>query len=176
MINCYDRHSAYRCIQYYYGNRTTKRHKIPLMCHINQGLQIMKAFAACELSQRAFCIHPMVQDESVKGLFKDYLIRDAGGAVYEIAENYSRVANAYLARTEHENGVPDSAALQIMLQDKRIKDMLIADKIQNYSSFLQHHLSTHEHAGLLVRYFEWWLEQLGIDEGLFYSWHKSLKE
>lgn len=54
--------------------------------------------------------------------------------------------------------------------------MLIADKVQNRNDFLNHHRVTHPRSGELDRYFDLWLERLGVTEAQFERWVVELSQ
>lgn len=149
----------YRCIAEHYGARTARRSGVLLMRHIDQGLAILEAIGASEAAMRAFCLHPLLQADA--DLAANYprvgeLTEDPH--VIALVMEYRHIANATLstraiARAEE---IPLSPLAEV-------NEMLVADKVQNRRDFLQHHAATHARAAELTRYFELWLERLGVD-------------
>jgi hypothetical protein len=148
----------YQRIADHYGTRTTKRTGVPLMRHIDQGLAIMNAIVASEPSQRAFCLHPLLQTDAdllenyprIRGMTED-------PHVIVLALEYRHVANAALSTRAI------ATASEIVLSPlAEVNQMLVADKVQNRSDFLRYHAATHPRAAELTRYFELWLERLGV--------------
>jgi hypothetical protein len=68
---------------------------------------------------------------------------------------YRRVANSYLSKDKVTDFVGFSCP--------EIKEMLTADKIQNYKDFLLYHKDTHPRSAALESYFHNWFELLGVD-------------
>ena len=68
---------------------------------------------------------------------------------------YRRVANSYLSHDVPEDFVGFSC--------EEVKQMLIADKVQNYKDFLIYHSETHPRKEELDFYFNKWFEFLEID-------------
>lgn len=64
------------------------------------------------------------------------------------------------------NGVPTPGPLA------DVRDMLIADKIQNYKDFIIYHRGTHPRSDELDTYFEAWLRVLRVDN--FQEWFDNL--
>ena len=148
----------YQRIAEHYGTRTAKRSGVPLMRHIDQGLAILNAIGASEAAQRAFCLHPLLQAD-VDLAANAPRIGELTSAPYVIvlALEYRHIANATLSTRAiaSANDIPLSPLAEV-------NQMLVADKIQNRSDFLQHHAETHPRAADLTRYFELWLERLGV--------------
>jgi hypothetical protein len=161
----------YQRIADHYGTRTAKRSGVPLMRHIDQGLAIMNAIAASESSQRAFCLHPLLQADAdllenvprIRGLTAD-------PHVVVLALEYRHIANATLSTR-----VIASADEILLSPLVEVNQMLVADKVQNRSDFLRHHAKTHPRAKELTRYFELWLERLGVSRQT-YAWLVDVAE
>lgn len=47
---------------------------------------------------------------------------------------------------------------------KEVRDMLVADKVQNYKDFLLFHKDTHERSNALDKYFNLWIDKLDAKE------------
>ena len=50
---------------------------------------------------------------------------------------------------------------------KEVRQMLIADKVQNYADFLTYHAHTHSRSKELDFYFKHWLAQLDVSRDLY---------
>lgn len=70
------------------------------------------------------------------------------------AMEYRRIANSYLSKNRPEERIPCSI--------KVVNEMLIADKVQNYTDFQEYHFGRHERSAELDTYFKNWLAVLGI--------------
>lgn len=84
--------------------------------------------------------------------------------VIALALEYRNVANAALSTR-----VIASASEIALSPLDEVNAMLVADKVQNRADFLAHHAAVHPRARELARYFELWLERLGIDETRYQS-------
>lgn len=154
----------YAAIQEHYGTRRAERSQVMLMEHINQGLRILQAIGADYATQCAYCLHPLFQNDA------ELLSTGVGYAHYSknpysimLVMEYRQQANAWLsdkvrssAGAIYHDGEPHPGPLF------EVKNMLIADKVQNYKDFLLHHFTTHERAQELDFYFMRWLKVLGI--------------
>ena len=68
---------------------------------------------------------------------------------------YRWVANSYLSK----NTIDDFVGFTC----EEVKQMLIADKVQNYKDFLLHHKETHQRSDQLNEYFNNWFDLLKIN-------------
>ena len=148
----------YAAIAREYGERRAKRSQVPLIQHIDDGLTVLEAIGASEAAQRAFCLHPLLQDDAAYAANigrTSELTDDAH--VLMLTLEYRRVANAALSSREL------ASAADIELSPiGEVNEMLVADKVQNRRDFLRHHLGSHPRSEILERYFELWLERLGV--------------
>jgi hypothetical protein len=155
------RHTCeYRAIATHYGSRTAQRSGIRLIRHIDQGIAILESIGAGERAMRAFCLHPLVQsDTDLAASYPRIGELSDDPMVIVLALEYRNIANATLSTR------PIGSAADIPLSPlPEVNQMLVADKVQNRSDFLVHHAATHPRTAELARYFELWLERLGIDE------------
>jgi hypothetical protein len=163
MTNPIRRSVEYKSIAREYGDRRAQRSKVPLILHIDEGIVLLEAIEASETAIRAFCLHPLLQDDAsyaanmprVSDLTDDM-------TVLATALEYRRVANAALSHREYR-----SAADIVLSEVRDVNDMLVADKVQNRKDFLRHHVDSHPRSAELDRYFRLWLERLGIDEARY---------
>jgi len=153
----------YRRIAEHYGTRTTRRSGVLLMRHIDQGLAMLRAIDGTETAMRAFCLHPLLQsDADLAANYERVGNLAADPWVIVLAIEYRSVANAALSA----RGI--AKASEIALSPlAEVNQMLVADKVQNRSDFLMNHAATHPRRRELARYFELWLERLGVDEAQY---------
>ena len=154
---------AYEIISKHYGDSVATRSQVPLMNHIDEGLQILACLGATELAKDAFCIHPIVQIAILDNnqVPDDVLELESFPLAYE----YSMKANSYLCckETDYVTSVEDIYNIVgDMTHDCRL--MLIADKIQNRKDFTRFHKGTHERSDQLTAYFDLWLQYLFTQE------------
>jgi hypothetical protein len=156
----------YSAIAAFYGSKQAIRSGLPLINHINQGLQILDAIGSSTRAKEAFCIHPMLQDdEPLQGALQadsEFAKWALDPAPVVLAMEYRSVANAYLS--QHFQGDDDPIALSVVAE---VNHMLIADKVQNRKDFEIYHLGSHPNSDVLARYFQNWLRRLGISEGRY---------
>lgn len=143
----------YEAIAAFYGDRRAKRSGVRLMQHIDEGLMLLREWDATDLAKRAFCLHPIVQnDEDVDVTWSD---------AYPLACEYRDRANAFLCRPE-----TDYITRYRQLKDvvgtmsRDCRDMLLADKLQNWKDFRLYHAETHPRKGMLGGYFPLWVHYL----------------
>lgn len=151
----------YLAIARHYGERTARRSGVPLIRHIQHGLAILDTIGATERAMRAFCLHPLVQEDAALRA-QDLSALTADVHVMALAIEYRSVANAALSTRLLASA--DDIRLSPLTE---VNDMLIADKVQNRADFLAHHAGTHPRSAELDRYFRLWLERLGVDEGRY---------
>jgi len=137
----------------FYNTRVAKRSQVPLINHITEGIDILKTLNASTLAIKAFCIHPIVQNN--EGIDCSHL--DS----YTLAVEYKSKANSYLCKAETD-WIKDILDISNVVGDKSIDcaKMLYADKLQNRKDFLIYHYSTHHRGQQLLRYFNLWLSYL----------------
>jgi hypothetical protein len=145
---------ALNTIKAVYGDRVARRSQVPLMNHITEGLQILDMIGAPWVVKQAYCLHPILQSD-------DDFRRDKAGVIPMelidaaiLAMEYRWVANSYLSNKKVSDFVGFSC--------DEVREMLIADKVQNYKDFLIHHKATHPRSQELDEYFNNWFELLEI--------------
>lgn len=151
----------YQLVQDFYGNDRAARSKVFLMNHIDEGLAVMALVGATSEAMRAFCLHPLIQDDNG---FATYLARLAqvqitepsGAYVLALAVEYRSVANEYLANVGMRPGGIRLSPI------KDVNDMLIGDKVQNRKDFELYHKGTHRNSDRLTEYFQQWCGALGV--------------
>ena len=147
---------AYKLIEEYYGDKTTKRSGVRLMNHIDEGLEILDNIGATDIVKDAYCLHPILQSDED---FNNNLKMDYKGIDIEsilLAIEYRRVANSYLSTMTMDSFVG--------FTNEEIKQMLYADKVQNEKDFKIYHEGTHPRSKELREYFDNWLNVLLKDE------------
>lgn len=149
--------NEYRLIESFYGNKKANRSKRFLMNHIDEGLAIMTHYNASEEAKKAFCIHPIIQNDADLKANWQWITNEVSPEVLGLAMEYRNIANAYLSNRTIES-LHDIALSPL----DEVNIMLKADKIQNYKDFLKYHLETHERSKELAHYFNNWLQKLHI--------------
>jgi len=156
----------YGLIKEFYGTGCAKRSGVPLINHIDEGLEILDWLGADQFAKGGYCLHPMVQnkidlDQNIDRLRQIVGIEDS----LDFALRYRQVANLYLCKESTDvwdrSDVRDVIMRCYGLLDTRVRYMLIADKVQNQKDFLQYHYGTHARSEQLKKYFEIWLDVLG---------------
>jgi hypothetical protein len=146
---------AFTTIKLHYGDQVANRSQVPLIKHIIEGLFVLDAIGSNAVTKAAYCLHPILQSDN------DFVSHKIGFIPAELidaailAMEYRRVANSYLSKNKKEDFVGFSCP--------EVKQMLIADKIQNYKDFLKYHKATHERSKELNEYFNNWFNILNID-------------
>lgn len=171
---------AYQMICKFYGKKTAKRSKVPLINHIEEGLNVMARRKTSALAQAAYCLHPIVQSDEALACFLspkgdspawDFRSMAISYRSIVLAMEYRRVANSYLSKD-----LP-SSLVQSPISD--VWEMLLADKIQNRDDFHRYHHATHPRSKELTEYFENWMNilkaKLGITDDDINELTRSLK-
>ena len=153
----------YFLIADYYGKRVATRSRVPLIDHIHEGLTIMERRGASEVAKRAYCLHPLLQNDA--DLEANYLLvsRVAAPQAILLAMEYRNIANAYLSQRAVAS-IKESIAEIALSPLVDVQEMLIADKCQNRKDFLRYHLDSHPRSTILDQYFKNWLARLGVIE------------
>lgn len=158
----------YKLVTEYYGNRQSRRSRVYLMNHIDEGLAALSMNGIKdEIAYRAFCLHPLLQDD--QPLYQFYHQADGNTLdprVLIAAVEYRNIANQYLSKRTISN-LEDINLSPI----DSVNNMLIADKMQNYKDFLLYHSNTHDQRIRLTEYFHDWLQRLNITKQSFNSWY-----
>jgi hypothetical protein len=147
--------AAYRLIQHEYKGNGAARSSVPFIYHIDEGGAILEKLGASNIVKDAYYLHPLLQSDTD---FVNNKSMDFEGVSTEsiiLACEYRRVANSYLSYMEPEDFVGFTC--------DEIKQMLIADKIQNYKDFREYHYGTHPRSEELQSYFMNWFNILGIE-------------
>lgn len=150
---------SYKLISDHYNVRTAKRSGVPLINHINEGLIILDALSESQAAKDAFCLHPMVQDDSELAETWQLVTRYVTDPLtIMLAMEYRSVANDYLSAKVN-------SGQEIRLSPLvAVNNMLIADKVQNRKDFERYHKGTHPRSAELDVYFKQWLARLQVSE------------
>ena len=152
----------YTAISMYYKNGRAERSGVRLMNHIDEALFILDQIGAPEIAKKAFCLHPILQMEPDR---LPEVSRDIGGGIDQravaFAAEYAEVANGYLS--SH----PKREELMPLGTSDVVKQMLIADKVQNRKDFELYHACSHPRAERLAEYFGEWLAALRVTESSY---------
>lgn len=153
----------YAAICQFYGNRRAERSGVLLIAHIDEGLALLDQIGAPQRAKEAYCLHPLLQDDSaLLGALapeSHFAQMQPDPVVVVLAMEYRRVANAYLSH--HCESADD--AIELSCVDE-VNQMLIADKIQNRKDFERYHLGSHSNSAVLQLYFANWLKRLGVSD------------
>lgn len=155
VVNGVTQSSEYRMISRFYGDRKAKRSGQFYMKHIDEGLAHLTRLGADEITQRAWCLHPIVQnDEDLTKNWLSFLSYDVDPRTLILAMEYRSVANEYLAHREI--GTFNEIRLSPL---KAVNQMLWADKIQNQDDLVRYNRN-HPRYDELYAYFVNWFERL----------------
>lgn len=160
----------YDIISSFYGDVTSTRSEVPLINHIIEGLQILTLCGASDYAKAAYCIHPILQSDyrltielqSYYEIQNNSWIGKIDPFVLVLAMEYRHVANSFLCNEYTDRYTSTDLDYVIPDPSKDIKDMLIADKIQNQKDFLSYHKKNHPRSAQLERYFIMWLNHLKV--------------
>lgn len=167
----------YKYIQDFYGDKETKRSGVPLINHIDEGLVILGAINASVQTKAAYCIHPMFQGpENYPDRYHDPIIYDIDPQVLMLAMEYRKTANAFLCRPYTDYYSVDDLGRYCPIGLFEVREMLIADKVQNRKDFEIYYMSTHDRSDQLHAYFHTWLRYLGITEDRYNYFVKLIEE
>ncbi|MDJ1482862.1 hypothetical protein QNI19_24650 [Cytophagaceae bacterium DM2B3-1] len=160
----------YQLIKTLYGDRKATRSQVPLLNHIDEGLQILVWEQAELTTQRAYCLHPVFQgDDSLLENYTNVSLDNLDNRTILLAMEYRNIANQYLSTriiTQLE---------EIRLSPlKEVNQMLVADKIQNRKDFECYHQHSHIRSKELTIYFANWLRRLGISEEKYHNYCQKL--
>jgi hypothetical protein len=153
----------YQQVERFYGDRTAERSGVYFMNHVDEGLAVLHHIGATERAKRAFCLHPLLQnDADLVGSYPRAAELTRDPQVLLLAMEYRNIANASLSHRTLSG--PSDIPLGPL---DEVRQMLVADKIQNAKDFILHHRSTHARSSELERYFRLWLERLDISRARF---------
>ena len=164
--------TEYKLINEFYNSRVAKRSTVPLINHINEGMEYLLQTECSDQTIKAFAIHPLIQNDS--DLFSSWSnnkFKYIDSDVLMLAFEYRNIANQYLSHRSI-NILEDIALSPIA----EVNNMLRADKIQNYKDFIIYHSETHSRSNILDDYFNNWLDRLQITDTEFSKWFTQLQQ
>jgi hypothetical protein len=149
----------YWSIQAFYWNKSAARSDVPYINHINEGVKILLNIGADRDAIYGYILHPIFQDQDT-----DVAVRQLSEGVQassiQAAIRYKKWANAWLSeKVVSPNNVIGQPSFG---GDEVVRQMLIADKVQNKKDFLLYHKHSHPRSRQLEVYFDTWLTVLGI--------------
>lgn len=167
--------SEYAAISRHYAKNVAMRSKVPLINHIDEGVCIIENLGGVlpdgrafdqKYAAKAFCIHPLFQD--------DKALLDVGMTYAHVAPSAVPVVLAMEYRVHANSWLSDKVWVDAFLETKQTRGpsagdipevwaMLIADKVQNYKDFLAYHNGSHPRTVELNYYFKAWLKYLKVD-------------
>ncbi len=150
----------YKLIKEFYSDKVASRSGVPLINHIDEGLEILIKLKASEDAMKAFCLHPLIQND--KDLADNFsLIKECDSHVVALVMEYRNIANSWLSdKVLLANGYPYHNTEIKLSPLEDVNDMLRADKIQNYKDFLIYHKGIRPRSDELDYYFNRWIEIL----------------
>jgi hypothetical protein len=158
---------AYKAILDHYQDRTSKRSGVRLMNHIDEGLVILDEIRASRAAGLGYCLHPLVQDPAQDAITKQQdLMKYCDKEAIKLAYDYRTSANKYLCRPRTDNWTVKYMKGVLSPMSSNVRDMLIADKLQNRKDFLLYHYDNHARSEELNRYFNNWVEYLSDSIGV----------
>lgn len=169
--------TSYSIVSEFYEGKSAARSGVPYMAHVDEGVKILKAISATDDAIGGYCLHPLVQSNvdflaSIEdGTLHNKLVSSAYMPHVLLAVEYRNIANAFLSNKAYTLADAEYANIKQALNDNSdLRDMLIADKVQNRKDFEIYHINTHPRATELDFYFKRWLnELLGISEQQYTS-------
>lgn len=152
--------AEYQLIQTIYGDKMASRSQVPLMHHIDEGLQILDWEKASFLAKKAYCLHPVFQgDDALQENYTNLSLEALDRQALVLVMEYRNIANQYLST----RSIVTSNEIRLSPLAE-VNQMLVADKIQNRKDFEQYHQQTHARSAELTVYFQNWLQRLNITE------------
>ena len=151
--------------EHFYGKRSSK--DVPYMKHIDEGLLILQHLKVEEYVMAAYAVHPLFQTPDMLLKIwgnKEYLAIDKH--ILILAMEYRNKANAFVCRERTDHYEMKDMPIIVMPE---VKNMLIADKVQNHANFRRHYSEDHPRREKIKKYFEMWEEHLGISYNQFNS-------
>lgn len=156
--------SALTAIEEFYGDRKAKRSQVPLINHIHEGLRIMEARGASEYAMAAYALHPIFQNDDDLVANFDQRVERVNPRVMALVMEYRSFANAWLSdQVYYKRGAPHFDRPPKLPPLVDVREMLVADKVQNRKDFILHHKHKHPRSGELDLYFDVWLAGLGVE-------------
>lgn len=166
-----ERTFEYELVTQFYADKVAARSKVYKIHHVTEGVYILNRIGASLAAKRAFCLHPMTQDDKDLAETYEYVMSNCDPTAVALALEYRNIANQYLSYRDI------ASVSEIKLSPiKHVNDMLVADKVQNYKDFLLYHKGSHPRSGRLDMYFKNWLQRLDISHEAFEGFVAELQE
>ena len=169
----------YKEVENYYRDRVAERSKVPLINHIKEGLIVLNEINANETTMKAYCLHPLFQNDSELGNYGLVVasIPSISPVAIMLTMEYRARANDWLSeKVNLSNGLPILDGMSSHGCLNSVKQMLIADKVQNYKDFKIHHLKSHQRSKDLDAYFNVWLRELGVSHDMYEKLERLILE
>ena len=157
---------AIEAISEFYGDQKAERSGVPYMNHIHEGLEIMRyrksiGFTVTHESMEAFALHPIMQADNGLANGIDYLSRyEFSTKVLLLVMEYRKSANSYLTKPDANRNM--SSPSDIYVINNEVREMLVADKIQNYKDFVKYFDTKDSRYMYLFDYFQNWMMYLNV--------------
>jgi len=128
--------------------------------HVRQGIEILRAMKSSYAAQRAFAIHPLLQD---KEKLDFYRFRMENCSVHAVVLAMEFCALATAGKRPH--NPLGKTWMPAVSNVHEVNDMLIADKIQNWVSYKKYHnLYPDLDKKQMIAYFNKWFDALGVTQ------------
>ena len=100
----YQHSPEYKLILKHYGDKTAERSKVPIIRHIHEGCHILQLRKQELWTQRAFCLHPIFQDDDAfADIGLEYIQHTGADYSVTCALEYRGIANSYLSKHTNSN-------------------------------------------------------------------------
>lgn len=150
----------YQIIREFYGSKTASRSGVPLINHIDEGLEILSNLNASYASKAAYCLHPIIQGDQELRDNLNTLAYKTDPYVLSLVLEYRNKANSYLCKPHTDGWSVDDLRIFVGYLLPEVRHMLIADKEQNEKDFILYHKGIHPRSAQLELYFKTWKEYL----------------
>lgn len=154
----------YEMIKDFYGDGVAKRSGVPLMNHIDEGIEILTKLGSDTDTIAAFCLHPLLQGDKEFEENLLWITKEVNPYVLALVLEYRSKANIYLCKPHTSDWDQVDISIHVGKLIEPVRQMLIADKIQNRKDFEIYHKDSHPNAVNLTRYFNNWIKYLGVEE------------
>jgi hypothetical protein len=159
VLNGVERTLEYEMVTQFYADKVAKRSKVYKIHHVTEGVYILNRIGASLAAKRAFCLHPMLQDDGDLCENFNAIMASCDPTAVALALEYRNIANQYLSHRDI------SSVDEIKLSPlKQVNLMLTADKIQNRKDFDLYNRRKIPNSDRLDVYFANWLTRLGVTE------------
>ena len=155
----------YELVTKFYAGKVAARSRVYKIHHVTEGVYVLNGLGASLAAKRAFCLHPMLQDdEELEANFYSIVVNCDPTAV-ALALEYRNIANQYLSNRDIES------ISEIQLSPLHQANlMLVADKIQNRKDVELYNRGAIRNSDRLDVYFNNWLQRLDITPSDYQDW------